>query len=142
MDKDTVILVAEDDKGHAGLIIKNLRRAGIENEIIHFLDGEAVLDFLFQRGTGHLRRDDKKYILILDIRMPKIDGIEVLLEVKDEAMLKNMPVIMLTTTDNPETVRFCYEAGSCKYIVKPVDYDKFVRMTEELSSFIKTVEVP
>ena len=110
MKKDAVILLAEDDEGHAGLIKKNLVRSGINNEILHFRDGQETLDFIFGRGSVS-RKEGVEYILLLDIRMPKVDGIEVLRQVRDDGVYKNMPVIMVTTTDEAETVKLCNELG-------------------------------
>ena len=80
--KEVVILIAEDDAGHALLIERNLRRVGLNNNTLRFEDGQAILDFLFCRGSGPHRRTDTAYLLLLDIRMPKVDGVEVLRQVK------------------------------------------------------------
>ena len=81
MEKEVIILIAEDDDGHATLIQRNLKRAGIVNEIIRFKDGQEVLDYLFQKGEGAKRESGKSLLLLLDIRMPKVDGVEVLKQV-------------------------------------------------------------
>ena len=96
MKHDMVILVAEDDAGHARLIEKNLRRAGLENRIERFEDGGEVLDFLLRRGERK-RESGTAYLLLLDIRMPKVEGVEVLRQLKADPELRKMPVIMLTT---------------------------------------------
>ena len=95
------ILVAEDDEGHKSLIVRNLRRAGIINEIICFKNGQETLDFLYQGVDGHRHSEDSKYILLLDIRMPVVDGIEVLRRLKQDVELAKIPVTMITTTDDP-----------------------------------------
>lgn len=141
MKKEVVILIAEDDPGHASLIKKNLKRAGISNKIIHFTDGQQVLDFILQS------RDDndlefKSYLLLLDIRMPKVDGVEVLRQVKQEKELKKIPVIMITTTDDPKEVNACHKLGCSTYIVKPIDYEQFIRAIRQLGLFLSVVEVP
>src|SRR5215831_9741047 len=99
-----VILIAEDDAGHARLIEKNLSRAGLHNPIHRFDNGQAVLDFLFCRGPGPHRAGDIPYLLLLDIRMPKVDGIEVLRQIKADLELRKIPVLVLTTTDDPREV--------------------------------------
>ena len=119
---EVVILIAEDDEGHARLIEKNLTRAGLRNPIERFLNGQAVLDFLFRRGEGSHRVLDTPYLLLLDIRMPQIDGIEVLRQLKQDPELRKVPVIMLTTTDDPREVERCHAIGCASYMVKPVDY--------------------
>jgi CheY-like chemotaxis protein len=142
MKNEVVILVAEDDEGHAKLIIRNLKRAGIKNEIIHFRDGQETLDFLFRRGTGPGRKDCTHYLLLLDIRMPKVDGVEVLRQIKDDRNLKKLPIIMVTTTDDPLEVDKCYEAGCSNYVVKPVDYEKFIKAIRQLGLFLSVIKLP
>jgi len=142
MRKEAVILIADDDEGHATLIRKNLHRAGLVNEILHFRDGQEVLDFLFRRGDGPHREDGKAYLLLLDIRMPKVDGVEVLRQVKADKELKKLPVIMITTTDDPREVENCHALGCSNYLTKPVDYDKFVAVIRQLGLFLLVVEVP
>jgi CheY-like chemotaxis protein len=142
MNKEVVILIAEDDEGHAGLIRKNLYRAGIGNEIIHFKDGQEVVDFLFRKGNGPHLKSGIPYILLLDIRMPKLDGIEVLKIVKADPELKKIPVIMITTTDDPREVENCHLHGCSNYITKPVVYDAFVNSIRQLGLFLIVVQVP
>lgn len=142
MRKETVILVAEDDEGHATLIRKNLQRAGIVNDIVHFKDGQEALDFLLRRGQGPKREHGMAYLLLLDIRMPKVDGVEVLRQVKADKELKKMPVIMLTTTDDPREVENCHTLGCSSYLTKPIDYEDFVAVIRQLGLFLLIVEVP
>jgi CheY-like chemotaxis protein len=139
---EVVILVAEDDAGHARLIEKNLTRAGLRNPISRFDNGQAVLDFLFRRGPGPHRGSEMPYLLLLDIRMPQVDGIEVLRQVKEDPELRKIPVIMLTTTDDPREVDRCHSIGCASYIVKPVDYDKFAESIKGLGLYISLVQVP
>jgi CheY-like chemotaxis protein len=142
MENEVIILIAEDDEGHASLLRKNLKRAGIDNEIMHFQNGEEVLNFLFNEDANEGRIPDKPYLLLLDIRMPKVDGIEVLRKIKQSPKLKKMPVIMVTTTDDPKEVVTCHELGCNNYIAKPIDYDKFVEAIKQLGMFLKVVLVP
>jgi CheY-like chemotaxis protein len=136
------ILIAEDDMGHAALIQKNLRRAGINNEIIHFKDGQETLDFLYGDSAQQKFQNGTSYLLLLDIRMPKADGVEVLRRVKEDQRLKKMPVIMITTTDDPREVAHCHELGCSNYITKPIEYDNFVEAIRQLGLFLMVVEVP
>jgi CheY-like chemotaxis protein len=140
--REVVILIAEDDAGHARLIEKNLTRAGLHNPVQWFADGQAILDFLFCRGSGPHRAADAPYLLLLDIRMPRVDGVEVLRQIKADPELRKIPVIMLTTTDDPREVQRCHEIGCNSYIVKPVDYDKFAEAIKSLGLFISLVEIP
>ncbi len=143
MKKEVVILIAEDDEGHAALIKKNLKRAGISNEIMHFRDGAEALDFLMgSNGGGPHRKPHIAYLLLLDIRMPKVDGVEVLRQVKGHEELRKMPVIMITTTDDPREIENCHTMGCSNYITKPIDYEKFVQSIRQLGLFLMVVEVP
>ena len=142
MKEETVILFVEDDDGHARLIEKNLRRAGIRNEMLRFQDGQKIMDFLFHRGEGRKRENDTPYLLLLDIRIPKIDGVEVLRQIKQDDELRKVPVIMLTTTDDPLEVDACHSLGCSHYIVKPVEYEEFARILGQLGLFLKIVQVP
>lgn len=136
------ILIVDDDEGHAVLVRDHLQESGLTNPILHFKDGQAVLDFLFQRGPGPSRTEGHSYLLLLDIRMPKVDGVEVLRQIKADLELRKLPVIMLTTTDDPREVTRCHALGCSVYIQKPVDYDKFTQAVQSLGMFIKLVLVP
>ncbi len=140
--REVVILVAEDDAGHARLIEKNLSRAGLHNRVERVENGQSVLDFLFRRGPGPHRATDTAYLLLLDIRMPQVDGVEVLRQIKRDPELRKVPVIMLTTTDDPREVERCHAIGCASYLVKPVDYDKFAEAVKSLGLYIALVEVP
>jgi len=133
---DLVIVVAEDDAGHFELVRKNLWLSCVDKDIIHFTDGQQILDFLFQKGPGQHRLDGQNYIILLDIRMPKVDGREVLKCIKNAPKLKKIPVIMLTTTDDNKEVDLCYDLGCSFYIVKPVDYSSFMEAVESLGKFL------
>lgn len=142
MKNEVTIIVVDDDPGHATLIEKNLTRSGLTNSIIKFMDGQEVLDFLFYRGKGPHRQKKQAYLMLLDIRMPKVDGVEVLRQVKQDAELKKMPVIMLTTTDDPREVENCHVLGCSNFIVKPVDSERFIESIRQLGLFLTIVEVP
>jgi CheY-like chemotaxis protein len=142
MTKEVVILIADDDAGHTRLIEKNLQRAGLHNPILRFENGQDILDFLAGRGEGPKRAADTPYLLLLDIRMPKVDGVEVLRQLKADPQLRKLPVSMLTTTDDPREVARCHELGCNNYIVKPVGYEKFAEAIQQLGLFISLVQVP
>ena len=95
MTREVIILIADDDAGHARLIEKNLDRVGLHNPIERFENGQEILDFLFRRDQGRKRIADTPYLLLLDIRMPKVDGVEVLRQLKQDPELRMMPVLML-----------------------------------------------
>ncbi|MFC1677141.1 response regulator [Planctomycetota bacterium] len=142
MLNDVIVLMAEDDLGHAGLIRKNLKRAGITNDIVHFKDGQEVLDFLFDYDHTHEKPIGHAYLLLLDIRMPKVDGVEVLKRIKEDPDLKAIPVLMLTTTDDPKEVSLCHKLGCSNYITKPIEYKHFVKAVNHLGLFLRIVDIP
>lgn len=143
-EKRVTILIAEDDDGHAELIEENLRDSGLKNEIIRFRDGQEVLEFMFDGpgGTAPRRLHGGAYMLLLDIRMPKVSGVDVLRQLKQDPELKSMPVIMLTTTDDPREIQNCYALGCSCYVTKPIDYQKFSEMLVRLGLFLLVVQVP
>jgi CheY-like chemotaxis protein len=136
MKTDTVILIAEDDAGHFQLIKKNLWLTCVDGHFIHFKNGQEVLDFLFQTDTEVDSEDKKGYILMLDIRMPQVDGIEVLKRIKEDEELRKIPVIMLTTTSEASMIEQCYELGCSYYMVKPVNYHHFMEAVQNLGAFL------
>jgi CheY-like chemotaxis protein len=139
--KEVTILIADDDLGHVRLIEKNLQRAGLHNPVERFENGQDILDFLFGRSPRQ-RAKEASYLILLDVRMPKIDGVEVLRQVKADLELRKVPIIMLTTTDDPREVEKCHSLGCSNYIVKPVDYDKFAEAIKQFGLFISLVQVP
>jgi CheY-like chemotaxis protein len=136
MKEDTVILIAEDDAGHFQLIKKNLWIACVGSDILMFKNGQEVLDFLFKKDTGAHLEDKKQYILLLDIRMPQVDGIAVLKRIKENEELRKIPVIMLTTTSEASMIKQCYELGCSYYMVKPVNYHHFMEAVQNLGEFL------
>jgi CheY-like chemotaxis protein len=140
--RELVILMAEDDDGHAYLVQQNLSEAGIANEIIHVRDGQEALDFIRAQGAYAGRPRNGPLLLLLDINMPRVDGVEVLRQLKGDAAHAQIPVIMLTTTDDPREVRRCYDLGCSSYVTKPVDYEKFVEAIRRLGLFLSIVKVP
>ncbi len=142
MKKEVIILIAEDDDGHALLIQKNLKRANISNEILHFKDGEEILNYVFNENGDIILDIKYSYLFLLDIRMPRLDGIEVLKKIKGNKILQKMPVIMITTTDDPREISLCHEYGCNNYITKPINYDKFSATIQHLGLFLQITEIP
>lgn len=142
MHSDPVIHIVDDDEGHAILVRENLEAAGLKHRMEHFRDGQAILDFFFDRQTGRAHGRGEKYLILLDIRMPKVDGIEVLRRLKADPELRKLPVIMLTTTDDSREVERCHQLGCNVYIQKPVDYDKFAEAIRRLGEFMSLLQVP
>jgi CheY-like chemotaxis protein len=141
-NKELIILLAEDDEGHAYLVQENLSAGGIANKVVHVCDGQEALDYLRSEGKYRARTPNGPLVVLLDINMPRVDGIEVLRQVRKDPHLAKLPVIMLTTTDDPREVRSCYELGCSSYVTKPVDYDRFVEAVRRLGLFLAIVEIP
>jgi CheY-like chemotaxis protein len=137
-----IILLAEDDEGHAYLIRQNLQDAGVANEIVHVKDGQETLDYIRAEGAFAGREQGKTLLLLLDINMPRLDGLEVLRQLKADPQTAQLPIIMLTTTDDPREVSRCYELGCSSYVTKPVEYDRFVEAIRRLGLFLEIVQIP
>jgi CheY-like chemotaxis protein len=132
--------LAEDDDGHALLIERNLKRAGFVNRVVRARDGQEALDLV--RGDGSTAPPGTQFLLLLDINMPRIDGVEVLRQLKADPKTARTPVIMLTTTDDPREVERCYQLGCSIYITKPVRYEDFVEALKRLGMFLEIVKLP
>lgn len=139
-DNSLTILMAEDDDGHALLVQERFESVGMYNPVVRFKDGLEAWNFL-SGVSGPGPEAGKSYLLLLDIRMPEMDGIEVLRRVKKDPRLKNMPVIMLTTTDDPKEISVCYELGCNNYLTKPVEFEKFAEVIKRLGLFLMIVKV-
>ncbi len=130
----TIILV-EDDPGHARLIEKNIRRAGVNNAITHFESGTAALEYL--SGNGHA-----PLLVLLDLNLPDMSGTQILAKLKSDTTTKQIPVIVLTTTDDKTEIQKCYDLGCNVYITKPVDYEAFATAIRQLGMFLSVMKVP
>jgi CheY-like chemotaxis protein len=139
--KELTILIAEDDDRHADLIMTGLKESGICNHMIRFIDGKQTWDFISGKGKNMILDKNKSYLLLLDISMPEMDGLEVLERIKSNDDLKSLPVMMLTTTDDPREIEKCYALGCNIYITKPVDFLKFTETLKRLGLFLQVVKV-
>ncbi len=136
------IILVEDDDGHATLVERNLKRAGLTNGFLRLRDGQEALDF-FLKGDGCLPGSEKHpCVVLLDINMPRVDGVEVLRQIKANPKTAAIPVIMLTTTDDPREVERCYGLGCNVYVTKPVEYDSFIEAIKRLGFFLQVVKLP
>lgn len=136
------ILLADDDDGHATLVERNLRRAGVVNNITRFRNGREILEYI-EKSTGPDPLETTySLVILLDINMPEIDGVEVLRRLKSNVRTAQLPIIMLTTTDDPKEVERCYKLGCNIYITKPVDYEAFIEAVRRLGLFLQVVDVP
>jgi CheY-like chemotaxis protein len=135
------ILIAEDDDGHADLIQEHLQEAGVTNPIVRFRDGQEVMDYLAPAHGASAWNRDRPCLLLLDINMPKMDGMEVLRRLKGDAGTRNIPIIMLTTTDDPQDVEACYRLGCNLYVAKPMGFDAFAETLKRLGLFLQVLQV-
>ena len=136
------ILLVEDDPGHARLIEKNVRRAGVSNDIIPFTDGNSVMAYLFGDASGAVRTGHNPALVLLDLNLPDMSGIDILARIKSDEQLKRTPVIVLTTTDDKVEIQRCYDLGCNVYITKPVNYEGFATAIRQLGLFLAVIQVP
>jgi CheY-like chemotaxis protein len=134
------IIMIEDDEGHARLIEKNIRRAGISNDIRHFADGTSALDFLFNSVEGPALNGPA--LILLDLNLPDMSGTSILEKVKGDERLHRTPVVVLTTTDDKVEIQRCYDLGCNVYITKPVNYESFADAIRQLGLFLSVIQVP
>lgn len=132
----------EDDEGHARLIEKNIRRAGVNNEIIPFANGTDALKYLLgSDGSGEVSAG-RHLLVLLDLNLPDMTGVDILEKVKNNQHTKLSPVVVLTTTDDEREIQRCYDLGANVYITKPVDYDGFANAIRQLGLFFSVMQVP
>lgn len=132
------ILMVEDDEGHARLIERNIRRAGVVNQLVHKPDGTSALAHL-EAGAA---RAAQPVLVLLDLNLPDMSGTAVLERMKADPRLKRIPVIVLTTTDDAREIQRCYDLGANVYITKPVDYGQFSEAVRQLGLFLSVIQVP
>ena len=138
MSAPVKIVMVEDDHGHAKLIEKNIRRANISNEIVHFDHGQPALDYLFSEEV----RANGPMLILLDLNLPDMSGTDILERVKNDSRLKRAPVVVLTTTDDKTEIQRCYDLGCNVYITKPVDYESFAGAIRQLGLFMAVMQAP
>ena len=142
MTEPLIIAMIEDDDGHARLIEKNLRRAGVNNRIVTLPDGASASAFLFGPDGSGLVSKGKPILVLLDLNLPDMSGIDILTRLKRNEHLKSSPVIILTTTDDKAEIQRCYDSGCNVYITKPVDYQQFANAIQQLGMFMYVIQVP
>jgi len=140
--KPVSIVMVEDDEGHARLIERNIRRAGVNNQIVAFKDGTSALAYLLGAdGTGE-ENSTRSLLILLDLNLPDMTGVDILAKVKSNTHLKRSPVIVLTTTDDQREIKRCYDLGANVYITKPVNYESFANAIQQLGLFLSVMQVP
>ena len=138
MSEPVEIIMIEDDPGHARLIEKNIRRAGVNNGIRHFESGTAALRYLLQDAV----RLNGPLLVLLDLNLPDMSGTDILEKIKADDRLRKAPVVVLTTTDDQREIQRCYALGCNVYITKPVEYETFAQAIRQLGLFLSIMQVP
>jgi CheY-like chemotaxis protein len=142
MSQPVTIIMIEDDEGHARLIERNIRRSGVNNEVVPFTNGTAALRYLLGSDGSGLDRKGEALLILLDLNLPDMTGIDILRRVKQNKYLKCTPVVVLTTTDDQLEIKRCYELGCNVYITKPVNYESFANAIRQLGLFFSVIQVP
>lgn len=142
MNELSTILLVEDDEGHATLLERNLKRAGISDEICRAVDGQEAIDYISRGGRFSTRNPGNPRVVLLDINMPRRDGVEVLRYIKQDESARTIPVVIVTTTDDPREVERCYQLGCNAYVKKPVEYDGFIGVINSLAMFLQILRTP
>lgn len=132
--KSVEILLVEDNPYEAELAIRGLKKHNFANNLHHIDDGAEALDFIFGRGK-YVDHTETPKLILLDIKLPRIDGIEILRQIKSNEKTRSIPVVVLTSSKENQDVKACYELGVNSYIVKPVDFDSFAKAVAELGMY-------
>lgn len=131
-----VILLAEDDPAHAEIVRRNMDNSRIANRLEHVTDGQKALDYLYRRnGFSDPAKSPRPGLILLDLRMPKVDGIEVLITIKSDPELSRIPVVVLTTSAAEMDIAKAYDHHANSYLVKPVDFSQFTELLETLGYY-------
>ncbi|MHC4354790.1 MAG: response regulator [Planctomycetota bacterium] len=142
MEKDGVILIAEQDEKHFDMMKHSLLRAGVGNKILHLADGSRALEFLLSIPREEERQsENREYILFLDVNLPEVGGVEVLKKIKQDERLSRIPVIVLTAEDDPQTIDRCYDLGCSTYIIKPANDEHFEESIKKIGYFLSSVKI-
>jgi CheY-like chemotaxis protein len=142
MNKPVTIIMIEDDDGHARLIERNIRRSGVNNEIVPFTNGTEAVNYLFGGNGSGLDHKGRALLILLDLNLPDMSGIEILRRLKESQYLRCAPVVVLTTTDDSQEIKRCYELGCNVYITKPVNYESFANAIRQPGLFFSVIQVP
>jgi CheY-like chemotaxis protein len=142
MDKLGRILMVEDDAKDVELTLEALEEYNLANEVIVTRDGEEALDYLYHRGQFKMRSGENPAVMLLDLKLPKVDGLEVLKQIKSDETLRLIPVVVLTSSKEEKDMVASYKLGVNAYVVKPVDFHEFVNAIKELGAFWAVVNQP
>jgi CheY-like chemotaxis protein len=142
MDRLGRILMVEDDPKDVELTLTALEEYNLANEVVITRDGQEALDYLYCRGQYSARASDNPAVLLLDLKLPKVDGLEVLHQIKSDDRLKMIPVVVLTSSREERDMMRSYQLGVNAYVVKPVDFHEFVNAVRELGVFWAVINEP
>lgn len=136
MSMTVEILLIEDSSHDAELTLRALQKNNIANKVVHLKSGEEALDFIFCRGVyANRNKANKPNVILLDLKMPRVNGIEVLRQLKANEETKKIPVVVLTSSKEDPDIKVCYELGANSYIVKPVEFEDFVKTVSRLGMY-------
>lgn len=136
MNEKIEILLVEDNSHDAEMTIRSLRKVNLANKLVHLKDGAEALDFIFAKGAFAGRQiENKPKVILLDIKMPKVDGIEVLRQIKSNNITKAIPVVIMTSSKEEQDIIASYNLGVNSYVVKPVDFEGFAKAVAELGFY-------
>lgn len=137
------ILLVEDNMSDAELTIRVLKKNNLANKLVHLEDGQEALDFIFAEGNySHRKIEDTPKVILLDLKMPKINGIQVLQKIKSDERTKKIPVVVLTSSKENPDIQECYLLGVNSYVVKPVQFEKFFDTISEIGLYWMTLNQP
>ncbi|GET41029.1 response regulator [Microseira wollei] len=136
------ILLVEDSLNDIELILTSLAENNLGNEVVVVRDGEEALDYIYRRGVFRLRREGNPVVVMLDLKLPKVDGFEVLGRLKSDPNLRVIPVVVLTSSREERDLARCYELGTNAYVVKPIDFHEFVDVIKNLGLFWAIINEP
>ena len=136
MDGEPIlVMLVEDNVDHAELVIRTLEEHRVANKVRHFLDGQSALDYLFRRGEYIGQATIRPHVILLDLRLPRVDGIDVLKAIKEDDELKSIPVVVLTTSEAEKDVARAYYNHANSYLVKPVGFEEFKKLMDDLGFY-------
>ena len=136
MNQGVEILLVEDSASDAEMTINALKKNNLANKLLHLKDGAAALDYIFAEGEFSGRNiEDRPKVILLDLKMPKVNGIEVLQRIRSDDRTKTIPIVMLTSSKEDPDIKKCYDLGVNSYVVKPVEFDEFQKAISNLGLY-------
>jgi len=143
MNDDVEILLAEDSASDAEMTINALKNYNLANKLFHVKDGAALLDFIFAEGQfAHRNIENQPKVILLDLKMPKVNGIQALQKIRGDERTKRIPIVVLTSSKEDPDIKKCYDLGVNSYVVKPVEFDEFQKAISELGLYWMIVNQP